>query len=432
MSARMHQARSRARPARQRGAVAIVVGLSLAVLIGFAGIVLDLGHLYVTKTELQDAADACALAASRELTCDTSLGTCATTFLQNAENAGITVAGRNKAGFQGSAVTIAASDVRFSTTFTPNSSYLSRAGGADPSSKYVMCIAQRSGIATWFMQVLGFGSQAVSAFAVATLAHSQTACAMPIGLCKLPAGTPSDPFAGMVVGQWLTSKLTETSTGSFDWIDFTPPGGGANELADIIKGTGTCGVPATGQQVGEQGNITSLGKAWNTRFGLYKGGDTITTAPPDYTGYSYTPYNWPEKFNAFDGASSSGAPNYRSGRANHSPYQGNTLSGLNVNNSYQNSTSSQLTTYGSDRRLTTVPIVDCTSWAASTPQTVPVLGYACVLLLHPMTNDNGPSGGQEVWLEYRGRSDDPSSPCATLGGVGGPGSVGPLVPALVQ
>jgi Flp pilus assembly protein TadG len=433
----MTQARSQRlfcvrRRGAQRGGIAIATGVALAVLVGFAGLALDLGHLFITKTELQDAADACALAAARELTCDTSLGACAATFLQNAENAGIAVAARNFSGLQSSAVSIAPADVRFSTTFVPNSNYLSRAGGADPASKYVMCIARRTGIATWFMQVMGAGSQSVQAGAVATLAPSQTACAIPIGLCKLPAGTPSNPFAGMTVGQWMTSKLTQSATGSFDWIDFTPPAGGANELANIIKGTGTCGVPATGQQVGEQGNITALGKAWNTRFGLYKGGDTVSTAPPDYTGYSYTPFNWPEKFNAFDGTSSSGAPNYRTERAAHAPYQGNTLSGLSVNNSYQNSTSAQLSTYGSDRRLATVPVVDCASWAASTPQTVPVLGYACVLMLHPMTNDNGPAGGQEVWLEYRGRSDDPSSPCATLGGVGGPGSVGPLVPALVQ
>jgi Flp pilus assembly protein TadG len=46
----------------QRGAVAIIVGLVLAVLMGFAGLALDVGHLYVEKTELQNAADACALA----------------------------------------------------------------------------------------------------------------------------------------------------------------------------------------------------------------------------------------------------------------------------------------------------------------------------------------------------------------------------------
>jgi Flp pilus assembly protein TadG len=415
----------------ETGSVAIVVGLLIAVLVGFAGLAVDLGHLYVTKTELQDAADACALAAARELTCDPSAGACTSTYLDKAEKAGIAVAARNKVDFQGLAVTIDPSDVRFSTSLSPNSAYLS-SGSANPASRYAMCIAHRTGIATWFMQVLGAGSQSVQAFAVATLAHSQTACALPIGMCTLPSATPSDPFAGMTVGQWITSKLSSSATGSFDWIDFTPPGGGANELANIIKGTGACGVPATGQQVGEQGNMTSLGAAWNTRFGLYKGSNTLANAPPDHTGYAYTPTNWPTKFDAYGGTSSTGALNYLSASAQHQPYQGNALSGLNINNSYQNSTTSDLTAYGANRRLATVPVVDCSNWVASNPQTVSVLAYACVLMLHPMTNDNGPAGGQEVWLEYRGRSDDPSSPCATQGSVGGPGSVGPLVPALVQ
>ena len=416
---------------KQKGSVAIMVGLSLAVLIGFAGLALDLGHLYVTKTELQDAADACALAGARELTCDPTSGACGATYLQNAENAGIAVAARNKAGFQGSSVSIAASDVRFSTTLAPNTNYLSRADGADPASKYVMCIAGRAGITTWFMQVLGMGNQTVAAYAVATLSPAQTNCAMPIGMCTTPSATPGDPFAGLTVGQWVTSKLSESATGSFDWIDFTPNGGGANELANIIKGTGACSVPPPPVQIGEQGNITSLGMAWNTRFGLYKGGDNINTATPDYTGYAYTPTSWPEKFDSYSGSSSSGAPNFLSSRGTHQPFQGGS-SGLDISASYSNSASSELATHGADRRLVIVPVVDCAAWAASNPQTQATLAYACVLLLHPLTNDNGPAAGDEVWLEYRGPSTDPTSPCATSGAVGGPGSIGPMVPSLVQ
>jgi hypothetical protein len=82
---------------------------------------------------------------------------------------------------------------------------------------------------------------------------------------------------------------------------------------------------------------------------------------------------------------------------------------------------------GADRRLATAPVVDCAAWKGSKPQTVPILGYACVLMLHPIDKD-----GDEVWLEYRGKSTDPASPCATSGSVGGPGSIGPAVPALVQ
>ncbi|MDB5764987.1 MAG: hypothetical protein JWQ21_3982 [Herminiimonas sp.] len=417
----------------QSGAIAIIVAIALPVLIGFAGLALDLGHLYIEKTELQNAADACALAASRELTCDPTVGACATSYLINAENSGLAVAARNKVDFQSTAISnaqISADSIKFSTTIAPNSSYLSRAAGADPASKYVMCTALQSGIVPWFMRVLGVADQSVTAQAVATLAPAQTNCAIPLGVCMTATGTPSNPFAGLTIGQWMTSKLSASATGSFDFIDFTPSGGGANELADTLKGTGSCSLPPPPTLVGEQGQKTSLGKAWNTRFGLYKGGDTIATAPPDYTGYAYTPTSWPLRFNAYAGTSGS-TPNFQTARTQHLPYQG-ASSGVNVPNGYSNSTQAQLTSSGADRRLVTAPIVNCSSWAASTPQTVPVLGYACMLMLHPMDKDNGPNSTDDVWLEYRGRSTDPASPCATSGSVGGPGSVGPLVPALVQ
>jgi len=47
---------------RQGGAIAIMFALSLVVLFACMGIALDLGRLYVVRTELQNAADAAALA----------------------------------------------------------------------------------------------------------------------------------------------------------------------------------------------------------------------------------------------------------------------------------------------------------------------------------------------------------------------------------
>lgn len=414
---------------RQRGTVAIIAAIALPILIGFAGLALDGGRLYVHKTELQNAADACALAASRELTCDVSAGACASSYLINAENAGLTVAGRNAIDFQGTAVggaQLTAADITFSTTFAPASSYLSRAGGASAAAKYVKCTPHQSGILPWFMQVLGIGAQAVSSSAVATLLAAEVTCAIPIGMCKIP-GPSSDPFAGLTIGQWITSKLSQSSTGAFDWIDFTPPGGGASELADLFKGTGACSVPKPPAVVGEQGNISSLETAWNTRFGLYKGSDSITTAAPDYTGYAYTPTNWPSKFNAYSG--SDGATlNFQTARNQHQPWQGNLATGGTLNlGGVTQSTQAQLTTYGADRRLVTAPVVDCTSFGGGGGGNTTVLGYACVLMLAPMDKTS-----DEVYLEYRGKSTDVTSPCASAGVVGGPGSVGPLVPALVQ
>ncbi|MFS0756271.1 Tad domain-containing protein [Noviherbaspirillum sp. 1P10PC] len=426
---------------RQGGAVAIIAALALPILIGFAGLALDLGHMYIEKTELQNATDACALAASRELTCDPAAGPCPSSYLEAAVNSGLTVARRNRIDFQGNQISnaqISASDIKFSLTIAPNSAYLDK-DAANPASKYVMCTAYQTGIIPWFMRILGIGEQSVSAQAVATLVAAQSNCAIPLGVCLASGGSATNPYAGFSVGQWLTSRMSSSSTGSFDWIDYTPAsGGGASELADMLTGTGQCNLPPTGPAtcssggagtpgcVGAQGNKNALGKAWNTRFGLYKGSNTAANAPPDYTGYAYTPTSWPSRTDAFS--------NFQSARAAFTPFQGETAAGLprNALNGYSTALSTTLSTSGADRRLAVAPIVDCSSWAGSSPQTVPILGYACVLMLHPMSSDNGPSGTEEVFLEYRGRSTDPGSPCATSGMVGGPGSVGPLVPALVQ
>lgn len=52
---------------RQGGAVAVMVGISMVLLVGFLALVIDLGHLYIAKTELQNGADAAALAGAKEL-----------------------------------------------------------------------------------------------------------------------------------------------------------------------------------------------------------------------------------------------------------------------------------------------------------------------------------------------------------------------------
>jgi Flp pilus assembly protein TadG len=426
----------------QQGAVAIIVALSLAVLIGFAGLALDLGRLYVNKTELQNAADACALAASRELTCSTA--PCPASGLTSAQAAAIYFAGRNDRDFQSSAVTIAPEDVKFSTTLAPNSSYLSIAGGADPASQYVMCTARSTGIIPLFMGVLGIGAQNVSATAVATLAPAQTNCAIPMALCSHGSSTSSPPY-GLVVGQWYGGRFGAGggATGNFNWVDFTPPAGGASEVTALLTGSGVCNMNVT-NPVGEGGVLGAAGAvAFNTRFGLYKSGGgnpQIGDAPPDYTGYAYTsdavlgttgcspssatkPCTWPSGSDALS--------DFYTQRNTHTPYgstvaAGNAMTGLGISNSYGAAQSSALASHGADRRLVISPIVNCAGWSGGST-TTPILAWACVLLLHPIA-----SATDNVYFEYRGLSNDPGSPCATQGSVGGPGSVGPQVPALVQ
>jgi hypothetical protein len=73
--------------------------------------------------------------------------------------------------------------------------------------------------------------------------------------------------------------------------------------------------------------------------------------------------------------------------------------------------------------MTTAPIVDCAAWAGS--QTVPILGWACVMMLHPIGSPH-----DTVHMEFRGASSSLGSPCSTSGLAGG--TAGPLVPVLVQ
>lgn len=399
---------------RERGAVAIAVALSMVVLLGFLGIVIDLGRLFIVKTELQNAADACALAAALELDGNANA-------LTRAENAGIAIAIRNTVHFQSEAVVATAADIRFSTTLSgpggDNSVYLTQAGGAAANSTYVMCTLQRPALAMTLASIIGAGPTSVAGRAVATVSPAQTACAIPLGVCQ--KGPP--PNFGFVPGEWVSGRFDAGggATGSFNWIDFSPPGGGQSELAGLLAGQGTCNTN-TSTQIGEAGIMgNAAGRAWNSRFGLYQGGGgnpQPTTAPPDFTGYAYTPLSWPAQANAL--------PHFLNpSRTSNSSYQGNDATGLTVNPAYTITSPADHAAHGASRRLATAPVVNCAGWVSS--QTVPLEGYVCILMLHPIG-----SPGDDVIMEYVGPANDPASPCATSGLAGG--TVGPLVPVLVQ
>ena len=449
---------------RQRGVVAILVGLTIAVMVGFVGLALDGGHLYLTKTELQNGADACALAASRALTGAPAIP--AEAFV-GAEAAGRAVAKQNKVNYQGTSIADSAITVRFSNSLSAGTAWVP-AAGAPANSKYVRCTIARTGITPMFMKVIGAGDQTVNSLATATLAPAQSNCAVPMALCVQPGGTA--PNFGYVAGNWYGMDFKETGgaatnyTGNFRWIDFDPSsttpgcsGGGAQELACLLKGSGQCSLPppipapggcsSSGSSsptpgcVGQNGSINSLQAAYNTRFGLYGPGTaTPATSPPDFTGYSYAweagVGNWPIGRDAYGGSVPSGLANFKTARTGFLPANNGLEVVPNVNpefykNPYVPSTGGPAGvhgTQGADRRLVTVPIVDCTSFAGS--QHAPVRAYACILLVDPYRL--APGNNVKTQLEYLGRSNVVGSPCATSGVVGDATSIGPMVPALVQ
>jgi len=463
----VHQGNRRLRPRRdQRGAVAIIFAIVITAMIGIAGLALDLGQLYVAKAELQNAADACALAAAQSLSGSDGKQ------LQIGEAAGLTTAQRHKVLFQSRTI---ATQTDHSIDFAASlggpwyhSSDLAINNSSTLSMRYARCGLVQDNIPTWLIQVLNLlpgvqiGPQSMSASAVARLQPSQMTCAMPIAVCKANLTTK---------GSWLEGAVNSSGalTGSFMWADLSPPQGGAAELAANLTGTGQCQLPPTGSPVGQAGNVTSLANEYNSRFGIYQGNVRATEAQPDRTGYAYTDNtsggNWSK-------SAGHAYADFISRRTTNSAYQGGNP---DVRGSILGASS--LAAQGGDRRIMIAPVVDCATYQKS--QTAPVQQWACVLLLHPLLNNasgnsqlvaggtsvatgsstattttqgngnsnaggngngngNGGSNGggaastPRMYLEYLGSASDAGSPCASGGLPGGGSSSGPLVSALVR
>jgi hypothetical protein len=418
-------------PYKERGVVAVIVALSIAVLVGFVGLALDLGKLFVTKSELQSSADACALAAAVELT-----GIDANQ-LTTAEAAGIATGTRNDVMFQSDPVSIAGSDVTFSEFL--DGTYVTKEGAEALKMKFARCTVARTDIPNWFMQVLGIGDQDVNATAVATLAPSQEfSCAIPLGICN-------DKIEASVPGQWLKGVTDGQGsvTGDFGWIKFGDTNSAA-ELDDILEGScGLVDIPEVGADIGKGGSVNALSKAWNTRFGIYQTNPDKPQFPgddgsPDKTGYAYYPgavdnpplsplVSIPPDLNVVHNR----YEDYIKQVAANTPYQGNsnlleTIPLLSPNGG--NNPLTDLAAFGiNNRRISIVAVLEGDSPGCLDTPTLK--DWACILMLHPV--DIG-GGERPMYIEYLGLASEASSPCATLGIPGGADSTGPKVPTLVQ
>lgn len=422
---------------RQRGAVAVIFGLTVVVLVGFIGLAIDLGRFFVIKSELQNAMDACALSAATQLrpgASDPNAVTRAVAYgnVFSSESSSDQSIVRNRVNFQGETIKPSVIKITFSDT---NGGVYEAPPPAGPEltalsnrAKFVKCEYPLSGLPIYFMRVLNMlptasipATQTVSAMAVATRDAPAAAC-LPIAVCRLPTAAGTDEW-GRRKGEWMLAYGGgEYGTGHFGWVDFTPAGAGpsgsngADELREILAGSRQCNVSETGSPVNSNGAMTALDEAWNSRFGWYRqgGGYSPTEARPDFTGYAYSNEagaNWLSGFNAYEGAGG-----YKlNARPNNLPYQADIPVGIKTNQYQTPLTTAQLIEYGrTDRRIATAPIVDCTTWNPPNPQpnlSTSILGWACVFMLHPTTN-NGSAASQVAKIEYLGPLSEAGNPCA--------------------
>ena len=429
---------------RQRGAVAITLGLTLIVLIGFAGLAIDLGRFFVIKAELQNAMDACALSAASQLKYhanDTNTLTLATAYGKVFFNSSVNDAVKNKVNFQSMVPNPDVLEITFAS---------SNAGPfnvTDPNeAQYVKCQYPLTDLPIYFMQVLNplLTTQTVSAMAVAKRELPSASC-LPVAVCADPTVT-TPPF-GYTAGKWMTAlDGSSYGTGNFGWAGLTEPGSAA-QLKDALTGSVQCDISNTSQTVYGTGIKAGLAKEWNTRFGLYAASMSSATAPPDHTGFAYSDApanppapagNWPPIPPAIDGF------NAYSGTNSLAPAVPNYVTAANSNMSYNNSspqppdfpvnqytvlTPQQMVDLGrTGRRIVTAPIVDCSQWAGTPPpqKSLPVKGWACVLMLNPYDESGPPTAPRRfAKLEFLSMASDADSPCSG-------GDVNKIAPVLTQ
>ena len=274
---------------RQQGAVAIIVALCLTVLVGMLGLVLDLGHLYLAKTELQNAADAASLSGAKALN---GKLTGITNALTGAIDRSIEAAGKNKYDFNRKPVTITASNIWVGSC--PSDSCMVQIStvttDALASDKTFLKVDTRlRSLDTWFIQVLPGIANTTRTSAMA-VAGKYLVDITPIGICALP-----DPGTTHELGYergvaYKVSDANPIGPGTMFWINpqsavsgVCPSNSTSATLPYVCAGK-IGFTPIVGQTVNTNTGISVPQlAALDSRFGDYdpQSQCSPTTAPPD-------------------------------------------------------------------------------------------------------------------------------------------------------
>jgi Flp pilus assembly protein TadG len=362
--------------------VLVLVALSLVLLVGMAGLSLDLSHAYLNKTRLQNAVDAAALAGANVL--NERLGSIngppTSAQVAAAKSAATTeiekIFSKNTASESNTQLNVAITakpTIEFSNIlFDPATSALPL---------YVRVTSPNVSYQSWFIQVLMPGqiSKNIATSAVAGVSPS-TNCVdnlVPIMLCAV--GDKASNW-GYTFGERikLDSKFDTSGTtvkGNFMFLDTGCPSNSASCLAKQLAGADkspTLCLGSTPTKVGTNpGAMTGpTADGLNTRFGIYSA--SFNRSQVDYPGdsnqtcYSLAPNDITSHDNYLSGASGIDDPNSKG-------------------KSQFCDTNKAGGTPGNGRREIVVPIVDCDgTHGGVTPgngnTSVSVLDIGCLFL----------------------------------------------------
>ncbi len=367
--------------ATQRGAALVLIAIAMFVLILMAGLALDVGHMMLNKTRLQNAVDSAALSAAKTLD-QTSSTTLATASALQALGLDSDTAGNNELANTYDSGNLQVT-VQYSSTlppFTPGSS----------TGPYVRVIATGFVFPTWLIEIAGFTHLGVSASAVAGPSPTiDTACNIaPMLVCGEPpsqGGSLANLWGYQVnAPQVLKSSApgsAQVGPGNFQLIQLGGSGG-AIVRSNMAGNYQACQASSTTVQT-ETGNETGpVAQGLNTRFGIYTGPESMAQYPPDVITTTTAPPSLTvdSNNNIWWGSTEITASNIDTYLYSYDQYVQDESNPLTY--TYTPTSSGGPGVF--NRRVLTVPVGDCTGTANGTT-TVPVLGFACFFLLQPVT-----------------------------------------------
>lgn len=230
-----------------RGAVIVLVAVMLVLLIGITAMAIDLSYRNVVKNELQNIADAAALAATRELGAiyQTHTFTENQSFIASAgqvnqiHSAAINTAIENQAGTKNIVIKPADIIIGRWNTEDPDDHRIDPITLENPNAVKVTARRDETAnnpISTFFAGIFGHSELTVWADATAALTGQSTAepgeLELPIGISRSWFEYPNDDFCGKVI---KFSPTTDPAACA-GWTSFTYKPASNKQLSDILEG----------------------------------------------------------------------------------------------------------------------------------------------------------------------------------------------------
>ncbi len=264
--------RQQAEGPSQQGTIAVITAIGLLSLLGLAGLALDLGHLYVVKSELQRAADAGAAAGARALffPADSSPPQCS-----RAAQTGTMIARDNSV--DGAAAAVAA--IQTGYWDWQSETFVSGCSAAAATFTTAVSLTTRSTVSLTFMKVFGLGPVNLSAPAISSMGFVG---GVPPG--TIPVALSKGAFK---IGSHVKINFTGTDNGGW----FVPAGysSSASSLVSYINATAPLPALRTGESVNlNNGTVTSALSALENRLAGYAGNWTAYLPAVDTNSFNQT------------------------------------------------------------------------------------------------------------------------------------------------